>query len=138
MAAAMLLVADLLVLPWHHYFVHVDTANLGIQLPSFSYNRTGVQSPNASLGIVAVAVAAVMAVQVVVVRLTRPTPRMVQVHLVLGPAVFGLLIAKTLGDNNFLGVGAWLGLLFGAALALGGVLVGQDAPAEPEGVVPFS
>src|SRR5215213_2572464 len=67
-----LLVADLLLLPWHHYFVDVPTGDLGIQLPTFSLNRTGVQTPDSNLGIGALVLTAAMILQVLVTKV-RPT-----------------------------------------------------------------
>lgn len=127
--AGMLLAIDLLVLPWHHYFVDVDTGSLGIELPTFSYDRTGVQTPNPGFGIAALVLALGMVVQVVAARYVRSVPKMGQIHLLAGPAVFGLLLAKLIIDDEFLGTGAWLGLLLGAAMGLGGYLLSQDAPA---------
>lgn len=136
--AGTLLVVDLLVLPWHHYFVNVDTPNLGIELPTFSYDRTGVQTPNAGFGIAALVLALAMVGQVAAAKFRPAVPRMGSVHLVLGPAVFGLLLAKMLTDDNFLGMGAWLGLLLGAAVAVGGYLLSQEAPvpSKPVGSPP--
>ncbi len=130
-----LLVLDLLVLPWHHYFVDVQTPNLGIELPTFSYDRTGVQTPNPGFGIAAAVLAAAMVVQVVAAKFLRAVPPMRQIHLVVGPAVFGLLLAKMLVDDNFLGTGAWVGLLLGAAVGVGGYLLSQELPVESDSVV---
>lgn len=124
--AGVLLAVDLLVLPWHHYFVNVDTPNLGIDLPTFSYDRTGVQTPNPGFGIAALVLTLAMVTQVVAAKFLRAMSRMGQIHLVLGPAVFGLLLAKMVTDDNFLGTGAWLGLALGAAVAVGGYLLSQE------------
>lgn len=126
--AGILLALDLLLLPWHHYFVNVDTPNLGIELPSFSYDRTGVQTPNPGFGVGALVLSLAMVVQVVAAKFVRAVPKMRDIHLVLGPAVLGLLLAKMFTDDNFLGTGAWLGVLLGVAMAVGGYLLSQDAP----------
>ena len=133
--AGVLLAVDLLVLPWHHYFVDVDTGSLGIELPTFSYDRTGVQTPNPGFGIAALVLALGMVVQVVAARYVRAMPSMGQIHLLVGPSVFGLLLAKMLSDDNFLGTGAWLGLLLGAAMGIGGYLLSQEAAVRPGTVV---
>lgn len=133
LGGAILLIGDLLLLPWHHYALHVDVSGLGITLPRFSYDRTGVQSPHAALGVLSVIVAALMAAQVVAARV-RPAPalvRLTQFQLVAGPGVLALLISKFFSDDAFLGTGAWLALLFGFLLALGGYLRSQEAAVVP-------
>ncbi|MDQ6725661.1 MAG: hypothetical protein M3066_05795 [Actinomycetota bacterium] len=133
LAGAVLLIADLILLPWHHYALHVDVSGLGITLPRFSYNRTGVQSPHAVLGELAVIIAALMAVQVVAVK-AQPVPalvRLTQLQLVAGPGALALLISKFFSDDAFLGAGAWLALLFGVILAIGGYLRSQDSATVP-------
>lgn len=126
---AMLLIADLILLPWHHYALHVDLGNLGIRLPQFSYNRSGVQSPHAELGVLGLIVAALMAAQVVLAKLSRGPglTGLAQLQLVAGPAVLALLVSKFFSDSTFLGAGAWLGLLLGVLLTLGGYLRSQEA-----------
>lgn len=124
-----LLALDLLVLPWHHYFVDVPTGNLGLNLPTFSYDRTAVQSPYNGFGIAALVIALAMAVYTLVAKVSPVVRRLEQVHLVAGPTVLGLLLAKMLVDNAFLGTGSYLGVLLGAGVALGGFLLGREAPA---------
>lgn len=133
LVGAVLLIADLILLPWHHYALHVDVSGLGITLPRFSYNRTGVQSPHAVLGVLGVIIAGLMAAQVVAVK-ARPAPalvRLTQLQLVAGPGALALLISKFFSDDAFLGAGAWLALLFGAMLAVGGYLRSQEAATVP-------
>lgn len=125
--AGILLVADLLLLPWHHYALNVDVGNLGIELPRFSFDRNGVQSPNAILGIAALVLAALMVVQVLAAKASPAMPKLGQLHLIAGPAVLGLLLAKLFSNDDFLGSGAWLGVLLGIALAVGGYLLSQEA-----------
>lgn len=127
--AAALLVADLLLLPWHRFALDVDVGNLGIELPSFSYERSGVQSPNAWLGIGALTLAVLMFVQVLTARASPVMARLGELQPVAGPAVLGLLLAKLFTNDELLGAGAWLGVLLGAALALGGYLRTQEAEA---------
>jgi hypothetical protein len=136
---AVLLIADLILLPWHHYALHVDVSNLGIHLPQFSYDRSGVQSPHAELGVASAVVAALMAAHVVAAR-ARPSPalsRLTQIQLVAGPLALALLIAKFFSDDAFLGPGAWLAVLLGVVLTLGGFMRSQEASLAPgAGVVP--
>lgn len=127
--AGVLLAADLLLLPWHHYALDVDVGNLGIDLPSFSYDRNGVQSPNAWLGMAALGLAVFMVVQVLTAKASPAMARLGELQAVAGPAVLGLLLAKLFTNDEFLGRGAWLGVLLGTGMAVGGYLCSQEAPA---------
>lgn len=125
--SGVLLIVDLLALPWHHYFCcNVDTTGLNLDLPTFKLDRTAVQSPHASLGFAAVALAALMVVLVGITTARQLRPRLENLQLILGPAVLGLLAAKAL-VADYLGAGAWLGLVLGAVLAYGGFRVSQEA-----------
>ena len=126
MAAGLLLAADLLALPWHHY--RLDMADLGLDVPSFNLERTGVQNPQAGFGIAAVGLALGMAAHVLVAKLTGALPRLEQVHLVAGAVVLGLVLAKLLADREFLGTGAWIGTALALALAYGGFALSQESP----------
>lgn len=124
-----MLTADLLLLPWHHYALNLDKEKLGIEVPSFSLDRTGVQDPYALLGIVALVISAVMVVHTVVAKLVPAVPRPGQIHMVAGALVIGLIVAKLLSDNRFLGMGAWIGTALAVALAYGDFMVSQEASA---------
>ena len=97
--AGLLLIIDLLFLPWHHIRI------AGI----VSVNRTGVQSPNSFYGVLALLLALVMVAQVVVSKLTTaklpdiPVP-WAQVHLIAGIAVFALLLLKLRGGDQLPGI----------------------------------
>jgi len=130
--AGVLLAADLVLMPWHHYALHVDVSNLGVSLPQFAYDRSGVQNPGALLGVASMTIAVLMTLQVVAAKARPAVARLAVAHLVAGPAALGLLIAKLLSDDTFLGTGAWLGLLLGAALGLGGYMRSQESSALPE------
>jgi hypothetical protein len=120
--AGLLLIIDLLFLPWHK----INVAGI------LSVSRTGVQSPNSFYGILALLLAIVMVAQVVLSRLTSvklpdiPIP-WGQVHLVAGIAVFALLVLKLLVETSYLAFGAFLGVLLAAALAFGGYTISQEA-----------
>ncbi len=131
--AAALLAVDLGALPWHRY--RLDTGSLGLDLPSFHLERTGVQSPHAVFGIAAGVLAAAMAVHVVATKVVPGLPRLEQLHLVAGAVVLGLLLAKLLAERELLAVGAWLGVALGAAMAYGGFALSQDGP-DPTVKVP--
>jgi hypothetical protein len=132
-AAGALLVADLVLAPWHHFAIDVNLSQFGVDLPSFSYDRKGVQDPQAFLGRAAAVVAALMVMQVVAAKLSA-VPRWEQIHLVAGPVVLGLIVAKLLANNDFLGRGAWIGAALAAALAYGGFTLSQEtATGSPRG-----
>ena len=122
LGAGLLLSLDLLAFPWHRISV------LGI----VAVTRTGVQSPNAVYGLLALLLALVMVAQVVVSKLTAaklpdlPVPWS-QVHQIAGVAAFALLLLKLLVETNALGFGAFLGLILAGVLAFGGYTIGQEA-----------
>jgi len=127
--AGTLLVIDLLFLPWHN-----------IDLGILSVKRTGVQTPNNFYGILALLLAIVMVAQIVAARLTTaklpeiPVP-WGRVHLIAGVAVLALLLLKLVVETDFLGFGAWLGILLAAALAYGGFTVNKESSAASGGFI---
>ena len=127
MAAGVLLALDLVALPWHRY--HLDVGDLGLELPAFNLERTGVQRPRAAFGIAAATIALAMAAHVLLAKLTADLPRLEQLHLVGGAVVLGLVLAKLLADRDFLGTGAWVGTALAFALAYGGFALSQEAEA---------
>ena len=131
--AGLLLAADLLAIPWHHY--HLDLANLGVQVPKFDLRRTGVQRPQAAFGVVAMVIALAMALHVALVKLAPGLPRLENVHLVAGAVALGLVLAKLLADRDFLATGAWAGAALALALAYGAFAMSQEAApdASPDG-----
>jgi hypothetical protein len=124
--AGVLLAADLLLLPWHSY--RLDVGDLGIALPAFEIERTGVQSPRGAFGVIAVVLALAMAAHTVATKLMAAVPRLEQLHLIAGAVVLGLVLAKLLADRDFLGIGAWAGTALAAALAYGGFALSQGVP----------
>ena len=122
MAAGLLLILDLLLFPWHK----ISMSGL------LSVNRTGVQSPNAFYGVLALLLALVMVVQVGLSKLTTvalpeiPVP-WAQVHLIASIATFALRLLKLVVETSFLGFGAFLGLVAAAALVFGGFTISQEA-----------
>ena len=125
-AAGLLLAADLVTLPWHHY--RLDVRDLGLDLPAFNLERTGVQDPQAAFGIAAVGLALGMVAHTLLVKLSGDWPRLEQVHLVAGAVVLGLVLAKLLADRDFLGTGAWVATALALALAYGGFALSQESP----------
>lgn len=126
LGAGLLLIIDLLFLPWHN--IEVGSAVLGLEV---KVTRSGVESPNAFWGILALLVALVMVAQIIVSRFTSATlPTLPvpwsRVHLIAGVAVLALLLIKLVSETDFLGYGAFIGLACGAALAYGGFLKSKE------------
>lgn len=130
--AGVLLIADLILLPWTRYAIDVDTQGLGFELPEFSFERTGVQAPFPLLGVAAlVAAGLTVALAVSGVR-GRATAQSEHMQVILGATAFGFLAAKAIA-GDYLSTGAWIGLLLGAALAFGAFLVSQPADVSSVG-----
>lgn len=131
LATGVLLVADLVLLPWHRYALNLDVGDLGIDLPRFSVERTAIEDPNAVYGMVALVLAGLMVALVAATRLRSDFPPFGQLHLVAGPATAGVLVAKLFANDSFLASGAWLGILLGVGLAASGYLRSQEASSAP-------
>jgi hypothetical protein len=119
--AGIALVIDLLFLPWH-------TVDIGI----LEISRSGIESPNAFWGVVAMLLAAAMVAAVTVRRLTNAElPELgvplEQVLFIAGVAVAALLALKLLLETDALGFGAFLGILLAAAIAYGGFLMREES-----------
>jgi hypothetical protein len=118
--AGVLLIIDLLFLPWH-----------SIDLGVVDVNRTGVQSPNAFYGVIALILTIVMVGQIIASKLAgAKLPDLPvswgQVHMIAGIAVFALLLLKLIVETDFLGFGAYLGLILAAAVAFGGYSINKE------------
>jgi len=117
--AGVLLIADLLALPWH------DLA-LGDELEDLvDTTLTAVQEPYAGYGVAAVVLTAIMIVQIVLarllsVRLPEPPVPWSQIHLMLGIFVAVVLVIKLVRLTDSLGYGAYSGVLGGILVAYGG------------------
>ena len=132
--AGVLLIADLVTLPWHHFATNynfpdigIDLGELGVDLPRFALDRTGIQSPDGNLGIAALVLAGLMVVLVLAAKVNPGLRRHSQIHLVAGPAALGLLTAKFLSNDHYLGSGAWGGMLLALGLAIGGYMLSQES-----------
>lgn len=120
-AAGVILLIDLLLLPWHDFIL---------------LTRTGIQSPGSFWGILAFLVAAAMVAVVVVTRFTTTTLPTLPVPLgdavfFAGIAVAALLVIKLISETRALAFGAYLGVLLGAGMAYGGSVYRKEAGGPP-------
>jgi len=121
-----LLIADLLLLPWH-------AIELGGGLEGLvDTTLTGVQAPYAAYGIAAVVLTTVMIVQIVLarllsVRLPGSPAAWSQIHLLLGIFVAVMLVIKLVRLTDSLGYGAYSGVLAGILVAYGGWSISREA-----------
>ena len=129
LVGGLLLIADLVLLPWHDI-------ELGGGLDDLvDTTLTGVQEPYAGYGIAAVVLAAVMIVQIALtrllgVRLPEPPVPWSQIHLILGIFVAVVLVAKLVRVTDSLGYGAYSGLLAALLVAYGGYRIASE-PSPP-------
>jgi hypothetical protein len=124
-ATGLLLVIDLLFLPWHD-------VDLG---PPGSVTRSGVESPNGFWGVLALLLTIAVLAVLVVTRLT--TTQVPQLPVPLERAIFigtiavlALLLLKLVIETDALGFGAWLAVLLGAGMVYGGFVKSQETPGQ--------
>jgi hypothetical protein len=127
--AGLLLILDLLFLPWHS----VDLGGLQLDVDT---TRSGVQAPYGGYGVAAVVLTAVMIAQIALarllaVRLPDPPVPWSQIHLILGIFVAVVLVIKLARETEFLGYGAYSAILAGILVAYGGYRIASE-PIEPE------
>ncbi len=125
LVAGVLLIVDLLFVPWHS----VDLGDLEID---FDATRTAVQQPNPGYGVAAVLLTAVMVLQIALGgllswRLPAPGLPWAQVHLIVGVFVAVVLAIKLVRETEFLGFGAYSGVLAGILVAYGGWTISREA-----------
>jgi hypothetical protein len=126
--ASVLLLLDLLFLPWHRISV-------GIGPFGFTSSRTGIQSPNGFLGLLAALVALAILARIVVSEFTAvdlPTlPVTWQLaDLLAGAAVAALVVLKLVLETSFLSLGAWLAIPLAGAVLYGGYLRSRETTTE--------
>ncbi len=128
--AGVLLIVDLLFLPWHA--VDLDpAAKLVAEQIGFDPTPAAVQSPQPGYGIAAVIFTLVMITQIVVERLTPvrlpdlPVPWS-QIQLIAGVFVVVVLVIKLVRDTGGLGYGAYSGILAALLVAYGGYAINQE------------
>jgi hypothetical protein len=115
------LIINLLFLPWH-------SVDLGFR----TYTRTAVQSPNSGWGVIALLLT-IAVVAVTLLRVLKPDTTLPDLPVSWDRAVFFgtvavavVLLLKLIMETDFLGFGAWLGILLAAGMAYGGYLKFQD------------
>lgn len=118
--AGVLLLIDLLFLPWHQVF---------------SFSVTATEAPGGWWGTLAALLTLGIVVATVVRRLTSVAlpslPRPIgEVNLGANAAVLAILILKLGLDLDYLGFGAYLGILLAGAMTAGAVL-GREETDEP-------
>jgi hypothetical protein len=117
LVAGVLLIIDLLLLPWH-------SIDLGVEIPGVDLTRSGVQSPNGGYGVLALLLTIVMVAQIIAAKLAganlpEPPVAWSQIHVIAGSTVAILLVLKLVIETDSLGFGAYLGVLLGIAVAYG-------------------
>lgn len=131
--AGVLLIADLLFLPWYEIDMGGAAARVGIDT-----TLSGVQSPNGFYGVVALILTLVMVLQIVLDKLTSvdlPSLRVLWslVHMIAGITVAVMLVIKlfTSAAYVFPGGGAYLGAALGVAVGFGGCYTIGQTYARP-------
>ncbi|HEX4363678.1 MAG TPA: hypothetical protein VHZ75_03950 [Solirubrobacteraceae bacterium] len=126
-----LLIIDLLFLPWHSVHLNPVAARYAEQV-GFDPTPAAVQSPSGAYGIAAVIFTLVMVAQIVIERFTKldlPAPGVpwAQVQVVAGVFVAVILVIKLVRDTGGLGYGAYTGVLGGLLVAAGGYTINQES-----------
>jgi hypothetical protein len=129
LVAGLLLIADLLFLPWYDI-------DLGALDAAVDTTASGVQQPYAGYGIAAVVLTAIMIAQIALakllsVRMPQPPVPWSQIHLILGIFVAVVLVIKLVRLTDSLGYGAYSAILAGILVAYGGYRIASE-PIEPE------
>lgn len=131
-ATGIILVIDLLVLPWHSW-----------DFGPVSFTRTGLQSPGSFWGILAFLLAIAVVAVVAVTRFT--TTKLPDLPVALNQAIFFgaiavlvLLLLKLVTKTENLGFGSYLGVLLAAGLTYGGFLKSKEAAASDPGINPIN
>jgi hypothetical protein len=126
---AVLLVLDLFILPWHRI-------EFGFGVVGATFSRSGVESPNGFLGLLAALIAVAIVARVVVSHFTTvEMPSLPvswgRVDLIAAAAAAALLMLKLVLETSSLAIGAWLAIPLATALLYGGYLRSRETPALP-------
>jgi hypothetical protein len=128
--AGVLLLLDVLVLPWHR--ISIGAGVFGINV-----NRTGVQSPNGFYGLLIALVALAVVARIGLseftsVELPKLPVTWERADLIAGVAAAALVLIKLIAETSYLSIGAWLAVPMAGALAYGGYLRSREAPSAVE------
>lgn len=128
---AIVLIIDLLFLPWH-------SVKVGAGAFSVDYTRTAIQSPGSFWGLIALLLTIAVLAVVIVRKLTttqlpdapRPWGELTFYATI---AVLVLLLLKLVLKTDYLGFGSYFGILLAAGMVYGGFLGRTDADARSTG-----
>jgi hypothetical protein len=123
--AGVLLILDLLILPWHR--IDFGFGLLG------TVSRSGVQSPNGFLGLLAALLAVAIVARIIVSEFTTVALPSLPVSweradLIAGAAVAALVVLKLVLETSYLSIGAWLAIPLAAAVLYGGYQRSRETP----------
>jgi hypothetical protein len=122
--AAVLIVIDLFALPWHRISV-------GIGAFEFTSSRTGVESPNGLVGLLAALLALAVLARIVLAEFTSvalpvlPIP-WERADLIAGAGVAALVLLKLALETSYLSIGAWLAVILAGGMAYGGYVRSRE------------
>lgn len=128
LGAGVLLILDLVFLPWHN----IDLGGIEDVVDT---TLTGVQAPYAGYGIAAVVLTSIMIAQIALarllsMRLSEPPVPWSQVHLILGIFVAVVLVIKLVRLTDSLGYGAYSAILAGLLVAYGAYAISREPPPD--------
>ena len=126
--AGILLVLDLLLLPWHR--ISIGLGPFGV-----TASRTGIESPNGFLGLLAALVAVAVVARILVseftsVELPALPVSWQQADFIAGAAIAALVIVKLVAETSYLSVGAWVAIPLAAAMGYGAYLRYRETPGQ--------
>lgn len=118
-----LLAVDVVLVPWHQ--IRIGLGEQG----RISIDKRALEAPNAGFGIVALLVLVVLLMVVVGrVRSGRRHYTVDQLRILRlgGAVILGVLVAKLALNSDFLGPGAWLGVVFAGAMAYSTLVISSE------------
>lgn len=129
--AGVLLLFDLLFLPWHRISLGI------VGFGSSTVSRSGVQSPHGFLGLLAALVVVAIVARIVLSEFTNvelPTLPVSwqQVDLLAGATVAALVVLKLVLEMSFISIGAWLAIPLAGALLYGGYERSRETTPNPD------
>ncbi|WP_426574131.1 hypothetical protein [Aquihabitans sp. McL0605] len=130
---ALVLVIDLLFLPWHHWSYSYSSGDIHV---GGSFSRTAIQSPNSFWGWLAMLVLLAIIGVTIVRRFTdtalpdtpRPLPELTFYATI---AVFVLLFLKLILKFDYIGFGAYLAILLAGGMVYGAYLDRNEEEGAP-------